>query len=290
MALAFQRPNLKTFSNPIAPKSLVLANAEAHQKADRYAQGFGYGDQDNFTKGCAVGCTLSDFGGEPANHKDYETLFGIPEIIASLEDHIFENLPKKEAMKFPVDFIKAIPEGANLDKVWPQLAIWILKDENYGVYQYANEKTKLIIDKIADFYERILGEENVDVEELKKIFDAADADKAAVNAAVRAADAAAYAANAAYAAQAVYAASQAAYAAYAAAYAAANAAANAADADKAAYAAYAAKAANAADASQAAYAVKASQAAYAVKAACASRKTYYTALSKKLIQLLKKAH
>lgn len=87
----------------------VVAEMVAHAKADRLVQGHGYWDGG---KGCAVGCLLKS-----GNHAEYEQRFGIPQALARLEDIIFESLPCKDVMGWPVRFLSAPRPGADLSLV-----------------------------------------------------------------------------------------------------------------------------------------------------------------------------
>jgi hypothetical protein len=245
-------------------KDKYMKRLEAHKAADEIIKGTYWQNG----KGCAVGCTVhSD------NHAAYETELGIPRILARLEDGIFENLQNGRAKDWPIQFLSAIPIGADLSNVWPQFAIWMLIDEKWGVLQFAKkEKTKESIIAIAKFYQEGKFSKKEHYDEIRKL----RADDAAY-AAAYAADAAAYAADVAAdvaaADAAAYAADDAADAAADdAAYAAADAAADAAD--DAAYAA--------ADADDAAD-VAAYAAAYA---AYAARNKWREAQADKLLELL----
>jgi hypothetical protein len=245
-------------------RTALIKEIKKHEKADAITQGT-YGEQNGQWKGCAVACSLRSLAivnGEPlvtrySAHARYETDLGISQIIARLEDGIFEGLAPQEAKKFPFKFASAIKEGANLKLVWPKFAVWLLIDKKDGVLQYAkSENSKKVILRVAELYQRIIDGKTVT--------------NATWKAAADTADAAAYAAADAAAADTAYAAAADAAAAYAAAYAAADGA-----------AAYAADAAAAYAAAYAAYAA----AAYAADA----RRIYYTECANKLIKLLKEA-
>ena len=202
-------------------KSAILKQLRAHAKADEIRQGF-YWEEG---KGCAVGCTLHG-----SDHAEYEPRFGIPEVLARLEDRIFEGLPNVEAKKWPIAFMSAIKSGADLSDIWPQFAIWLLADPAKGVIRFAKtDAQRAAIDGVAELYRQRVPHGDprwaaAAAYAADAAADYADADAAAADAA----DAAAYAAAAA-AAYADYA-----DAAAAAAYAAAAAAAYAADAADAA--------------------------------------------------------
>jgi len=260
-------------------KGDLIAKLEAHAKADAFVQRtyFDHG------KGCAVGCTLVDYGVDPSDHAQYEKLFGVPEVLARIEDCIFEGLRIEDAKEWALRFANAIPPKTDLIGVYPKFQQFILVDPENGVIRFSetDEQRQVIQDCAALFNDY----PNIDREQAKAVKDAAAAAAAAAAyaaAAAAAADAAAYAAAAADAAAA---------AAYAAAYAAADAAdaadaAAAAAADAAAYAA--ADAADAADADAAYAAADAADAADA-DAAADARQSHYKIMADKLISLIEAA-
>ena len=203
-------------------KTNLIGKLEAHAKVDAFVQG-DYWDTATL-KGCAVGCTLVDYGVSTSEHSQYEKLFGIPQVLAKLEDRIFEGLTLEHAKLWPLRFANAIPVNTDLSGVWPKFQIFILTDPEHGVIRFA--KTDELKSIITDIAELFFTWPEIDKEKAMRLRRAA----AAYAAAAAAADA--YAA--AYAADAAYAAAYAAYAdAAAAAYAAAAAAAYAAYADAA---------------------------------------------------------
>lgn len=141
---------MKAFHNDLKIKRKYLARIKAHAKIDELIKGT-YWEKG---KGCAIGCTIHS-----GDHASYETELGIPRRLALLEDVLFEGLPKNLAKKWPTRFLKAIPVGADLSKVWNKFAIWLLLDEKNGILQYAHtEKSKLAILNIANLYLRNLKE------------------------------------------------------------------------------------------------------------------------------------
>ena len=207
------------FHNDPSLKSFVLSELQAHAAADtlikgRYWEG---------GKGCAVGCTLEAVrrrNGERSSiqhskHALYETHLGIPEVLALLEDHVFERLDNGASQIWPIRFTSAIAPGADLSMVWPRFALWLLRDFLPPIIK--SDAVKAAIPVVADLYREWVGGEKPSEERWKGAYAAASA--------------AARGAAAAYAAAASAAAAFA--AAYAYAYAAANAAANAANADAA---------------------------------------------------------
>ena len=105
-------------------KDEYIARVKDHQASDRIVKGQYWENG----KGCAVGCTI-----EGNEHNKYETELGIPEILARLEDGLFEEMSNEEAMKFPLRFLEAIPVGADLSKVFTKLIIWEWEDAEYGL-------------------------------------------------------------------------------------------------------------------------------------------------------------
>ena len=104
---------MKAFHGDPAVKEKYLARLRAHHAADEIIQGVGY----NGSHGCAVGCTLNKH-----DHRAYENELGLPQWLARLEDRIFEGLPPKDAQQFAIDFLEAVPVGADVSKVRWQLA------------------------------------------------------------------------------------------------------------------------------------------------------------------------
>lgn len=96
---------LIAYHNDPSIKTAIISELEAHRAADQIVQGQYWANG----KGCAVGCTVKS-----ANHAEYEPRFGIPEMLARLEDVIFEGLPNSDAQNWPVEFMAAIEPGALL--------------------------------------------------------------------------------------------------------------------------------------------------------------------------------
>ncbi len=145
---------MKTKSSPIiafhgdlAIKAKYLARVEAHQRADEIVAGQYWENG----KGCAVGCTLHS-----GVHRDYETELGIPQVLARLEDRLFEGLYAGDpslAKAWPSRFLNAPKPGADLSMIWPKFAYWLLVDEKYGVIRFAkNERNREAIRGIGELY------------------------------------------------------------------------------------------------------------------------------------------
>lgn len=111
---------LTAYHGSQAKKDAILAQLQAHHDADEIIQGVGW----EYGKGCAVGCTLHAY-----DHAIYEGRFGIPQMLAELEDAIFESLPDEQAKEWPLRFMGAIEPGADLSRVGWKFLHWLITDE-----------------------------------------------------------------------------------------------------------------------------------------------------------------
>jgi len=110
---------VKSYHSDPAIKVAVLAQLAQHAKADEIVKGRYW----EGGKGCAVGCTVHS-----GAHVEYESRFGIPQILAHLEDRIFEGLPNARAKVWPIEFMSAIEPGRDLSLVGWQFLHWLLTD------------------------------------------------------------------------------------------------------------------------------------------------------------------
>ena len=113
---------LIAYHNDPKLKRRVLKQLRAHAKADELIKGNYWRDG----KGCAVGCLLHDPNG---GHARYEPEFGVPQMLARLEDAIFEGLPVARSKTWPVEFMRSIALGADLSRVGWQFLHWLLTDK-----------------------------------------------------------------------------------------------------------------------------------------------------------------
>lgn len=139
---------MKAFHGKQEIKDFYLARVRAHRLADELIHGKYWENG----KGCAVGCTIHS-----NKHAAYETELGIPQVLAKLEDGIFESLPNGISLTWPERFLETINPGADLQLVWPKFAVWLLIDKKYGVLQFArtDESKKVIID-VANTYQSVI--------------------------------------------------------------------------------------------------------------------------------------
>lgn len=113
------------FHGDEAVKAKYLARVREHAAADRLIHGIGWQDG----KGCAIGCTL-----EAYDHALYPVELGIPEVIARLEDAIFEGLGNGRAQAWPEQVLAAIKPGADLSRVSWQFLHWLLTESGIGAF------------------------------------------------------------------------------------------------------------------------------------------------------------
>ena len=115
--------NLVSYKNDINLKNLLIEEVKNHRKMDMIVKG-SYGKPNNPEEGfCAIGCSIHSLNiklyknYKTDDYSVYEKELGIPEWLARLEDTIFENLPYNKEMKWPEQFLSAIPVGVNLEPV-----------------------------------------------------------------------------------------------------------------------------------------------------------------------------
>jgi len=150
---------MQAYNNDESLKQALLAEVAKHRIADAIIKGT-YGDADDKKfMGCAVGCSLNSYNlikgvkQSTSDHGRYEE-FGIPRILARLEDRIFEGLPEAERKVWPEKFLSAAKTGADLTGVWRKFAMWLLIDAEHGVIKYAsNPNARSAIQRVADLYE-----------------------------------------------------------------------------------------------------------------------------------------
>lgn len=154
-------------------KTRIMAQIQAHRDADEIAKG-AYYVQNGKLKVCAVGCVLHDPNG---GHMQYETEFGVPAQLAHLEDGLFESMPLEDAKEWPARFMGAIRVGADLSKVWPQFAVWLMIDEKWGLVNVTDvEEVKEICRRVAEGYQRAIDDDPLSADDAEKLAqDAQDA-------------------------------------------------------------------------------------------------------------------
>jgi len=162
---------MRAFLNTEVTKDQLLESLRRHAAADAFIRGT-YGEEERGTfKGCAVGCTLHDFSKSTNNHSAYERLFGIPEAVAKLEDTIFEKADGHTT--WPIEFIEAIPVGADLSQVADHMKLFCLTE----IVQFDREKYPDVakaVDDVASLLERKLSGDNPSDDEWSAAWSAAE--------------------------------------------------------------------------------------------------------------------
>ena len=113
-------PMMRAYHSDSTTKANLLAQLQAHARADEIIKGQYWENG----KGCAVGCTVHS-----GEHALYESLYEIPAMLAHLEDRIFEGLPNERAKAWPIEFADAVQVGADLSRAGWQFLYWLITDE-----------------------------------------------------------------------------------------------------------------------------------------------------------------
>jgi hypothetical protein len=116
-----------SFHSDPSIKSNYLARVTGHADADEIVKGRYWENG----KGCAVGCTIH---GE--THESFERELGIPQMLAWLEDLIFEGLPNRLAKTWPERFLSSIAPGRDLSPVGWQFLHWLLTESGLGEFDH----------------------------------------------------------------------------------------------------------------------------------------------------------
>src|SRR5215831_14846120 len=190
------------FHNDTAIKEKYLTRVAAHRAADELIHGTGWSNG----KGCAIGCTLENY-----DHSRYPIELGIPEILARLEDCIFEGLKNGKAQEWPERFLSAIRPGADLSRVGWQFLHWLLTRSGIGSYDHP-----IVKDAVAQCAEVLLPLTRGDPVD-ESAWSAAESAASAAASAASAAESAASAASAAESAASAWSAASAAWSAWSAA-------------------------------------------------------------------------
>jgi len=137
---------LKSFHGDHEVKEFYLARVRHHREADELIQRTGWENG----HGCAIGCTLEEF-----NHKNYPEKIGLPVWLAYTKDAVFEGIPKKEAMKFPEQFLSACQVGIDYTLMRHDWVVFLLTE----IIPESERKKKYIINIIDLHKKAISGEE-----------------------------------------------------------------------------------------------------------------------------------
>jgi hypothetical protein len=198
---------MKTFVNTLESHEAFVKEITWHLEADAKARLKGkavivqqtYWEGNGVGKGCHVGCTLHHFAKKHdislSDHSAYETLFGIPQVLARLFDAIHEGLDADETPAFLQAVRDTIKPNMDLSMVWPKLALWLLAGEDNPHRLNQHESVKDAINQVADVYRKWIESGNPDIDAADAAADAAYAARAAARATAHAAYAARAAAD-----------------------------------------------------------------------------------------------
>ncbi|MCI0536105.1 MAG: hypothetical protein L0Z50_12845 [Verrucomicrobiales bacterium] len=178
-----------------ALKADLIEEIRSHREHDQIVKGH-YGRMNSRWTGCAIGCSIRSLNLRrgldlPTNdHRIYETHLGIPQVVAQLEDAIFEGLPDDRYLHWPEQVAAAIRPGADLSSVWPKFALWLFTDSRL---LFITDINQAAIKEVADLYAQwVAGKEpSAEAWRAADVAAAAAADAAAVAAAAAIADVAA---------------------------------------------------------------------------------------------------
>lgn len=129
------------FHGDEAIKVKYLDRVKAHQAADEIIHGTYW----EAGKGCAVGCTIHG-----SDHTRYELELGIPVMLASLEDRIFEGMTNGKAQAWPEQFLAVIKPGSDLGLVGWKFLHWLIGDEKEGMIRLATDKTRPAMNRVIE--------------------------------------------------------------------------------------------------------------------------------------------
>lgn len=111
---------MRAFHSDPAIKAKYVDRIAAHRAGGTLLKGVGYWTDG---KGNATGCAIRG-----SNHALFETELGIPQMLARMQDTIFEGLPADQAQLWPSRFLAAVEPGADLTAVGWRLIYWLLTD------------------------------------------------------------------------------------------------------------------------------------------------------------------
>jgi len=124
---------LKAYHNDKYIKDKYVKRVTWHFEQDNIIRGIGW----KGGKGCAVGCTLEKY-----DHSQYPIELGIPEWLARVEDTLFEGMSKYKSRTWPIDFLKAVNIGSDLEAIKAPFLLFALKDklETFDDVEYLDVK------------------------------------------------------------------------------------------------------------------------------------------------------
>lgn len=146
---------LNSYNNNPTIKTQLVAAMIADKEAENVVKGHYYFRG----RGCNIGCAefeLCKITGDKftdMRHSYLSKKLQIPEFLLQLADTIFERLPEEQSQKWAgAEFWEAIPVGKDLTLLDSKIKIEILINNKFGCYQYADAKTKVIINQVVKLH------------------------------------------------------------------------------------------------------------------------------------------
>ena len=117
--------------HPAVTKAAFVAEMEAHLAADRIRRGQYWTEG----TGCAIGCGVQSImnlkgivGMAHSNHGLHAAALGIPKWLSEVQDMLFEGMRGPHQQSFPIEFARALPDGADLSGLHAAWMSWILRE------------------------------------------------------------------------------------------------------------------------------------------------------------------
>jgi hypothetical protein len=148
--------NMKAFYNDPTLKAEAIAEMQAHIDTRQLVKGRYWRNG----KGSFIGCAVKNEGVIGAWHMTFQEKYNIGKHLAELFDILFEGLPNKRAMRWPIEVYNAIQVGADVSKVSDEFLYWLLsaadsplafsfKDDEWGVWNAIKGVAALYADSLA---------------------------------------------------------------------------------------------------------------------------------------------
>ena len=149
--MKYKKKDYKTWNK--SQKQKFLKVAQEHQELDRFIQWKWLQDEKikwKF-KGCFYWCMTQT---DDNTLKKATEVMWLPAWIVYVSEKIFEWLPRKEALKFPLELLEKIPTWIDTYPLWKDWNYTILMDKKHGQYIYCwdNEECKEAVKKCAELF------------------------------------------------------------------------------------------------------------------------------------------
>lgn len=132
-------------------KEKFLKIAKDHQDADRFIQGSWLEDEKiNWKfKGCFYWCMTQTYDD---TLEEAVKVMCLPAWIIHVSEKIFEGLPQKEAIKFPLQLLEVIPINTDTYQMWKDWSYKLLMDKEHWNIKYCGDNTDNVIREVANLF------------------------------------------------------------------------------------------------------------------------------------------